>query len=72
MRTCFDCKNYKICAARIGVELAMRHVSVNIDSDDAPKKITDVFVTLAECCLDFTERPKANVTKPTEPQQFLP
>lgn len=75
MDSCFKCKNFKLCYMRISMEDTIRKSSnhLNIDGDARPGKMTDLYNTLALCCLDFSERieslEKVTFTAVTKPRK---
>lgn len=59
-RTCWSCTHCRLCAARIGVGEAIKNITMNIDGDEAPKQIKDIYEAVAGCCLDYSPSPSAN------------
>jgi len=59
-RSCFNCRSYPVCIARIGIDESIKYVRINIDTDDAPKEYTDLFITLGSCCLSYEKKQPSN------------
>lgn len=59
-RTCFTCKVSNICFAFDSLHDVAKKLPVNIDGDAAPGKITDVYNSLANCCLKYDPIQQSN------------
>ena len=51
-RTCFNCIYQKRCYTYKGVHDSTQY-GMNIDSDDTPGTIRDIFEAVANACLDY-------------------
>ena len=53
MRTCFNCQHIHVCRLRQQISETSSYMKFNIDGDEAPGKIMDVYVAIANSCLHF-------------------
>lgn len=56
-RTCFECTHFSLCFLFRRVEQAVSGVLIlNIDGNDAPGKLMDIYEALGSACLKFEPR----------------
>jgi hypothetical protein len=52
-RSCYTCKNINLCYIFKGVQKALEGTLLNIDGNDAPGRMTDVYNSLGKCCMKY-------------------
>ena len=58
-RSCFSCGFFAYCWLRVEIDNSiMGRGWLNIDTEDAPAKYTDVFETLGKACLHYKPKQK--------------
>jgi hypothetical protein len=58
-RSCFHCVNFQLCFLRHRLEGALLSAGIlNIDSEDAPGKMTDIYFAVGNACLSFFKKRK--------------
>ncbi len=58
-RTCFECTHFSLCFLFHRIEQAVSGVRIlNLDSNDAPGKLMDIYKALGSACLEFEPREK--------------
>lgn len=53
--SCFDCKLFKLCYLRIGIEDQLRKGVnlLNINGNDRPGRYVDIFRAIGSSCMEF-------------------
>jgi len=52
-RSCYSCKNRPICFVFKNIWESIKGFDINIDSNDAPGKMNDIFDAMGNCCLKY-------------------
>jgi hypothetical protein len=56
-RSCFDCRHFSLCFLFHRVEQAVSGVRIlNLDGNDAPGTLVDIYKALGSACLEFKPR----------------
>ena len=56
-RSCFHCRNFELCFLRHRMNETLNVAGmINIDSEKAPAKLTDVYFAVGNACFQFVKK----------------